>query len=76
MTNWAQYRPNNTKFGPSDLDPFLCTHYIFAFAAINATTFEIRSFEWNDESHDNFVGKLKEFFCLKFDYFNFFTRSL
>lgn len=50
MTNWAQYRPNNTKFTPGDIDPFLCTHIIYAFAAINVTSFEIRAFEWNDES--------------------------
>lgn len=50
MTNWAQYRPNNTKFTPGDIDPFLCTHIIYAFAAINVTNFEIRAFEWNDES--------------------------
>lgn len=56
MTNWAQYRPNNTKYVPTNLDPFLCTHVIYAFAAINTTTFEIRSFEWNDESKKGFIG--------------------
>lgn len=50
MTNWAQYRPNNTKFTPKDIDPFLCTHVIYAFAAINTTNYEIRSVEWNDET--------------------------
>ncbi|RNA03844.1 chitotriosidase-1 isoform X1 [Brachionus plicatilis] len=65
MTNWAQYRPNNTKFVPSDLDPFLCTHYIYAFASINTTTYEIKSFEWNDESHDKFVGRYEEFNNMK-----------
>jgi chitinase len=50
MTNWAQYRPNNTKFTPNDIDPFLCTHVIYAFAAINTTNFEIKSVEWNDET--------------------------
>lgn len=57
MTNWAQYRPNNTKYVPSDIDPFLCTHYIYAFAAINTSNYEIKSFEWNDESKDKTVGK-------------------
>ena len=56
MTNWAQYRPNNTKYVPANVDPFLCTHVIYAFAAINITTNEIRSFEWNDESKKNFIG--------------------
>ncbi len=57
MTNWAQYRPNATKFGPSDVNPFLCTHVIYAFAAINASTHEIKAFEWNDESKEDLVGK-------------------
>jgi chitinase len=56
MTNWAQYRPNNTKYTPSDMDPFLCTHAIYAFAAINTTTYEIKAFEWNDESKEELVG--------------------
>jgi chitinase len=55
MTNWAQYRPNATKFRPSDMDPFLCTHAIFAFAAINTSSHEIRAFEWNDESTDDLL---------------------
>lgn len=50
MTNWAQYRPTGTKFTPNDIDPDLCTHLIFAFAAINTTNWEIRAFEWNDET--------------------------
>lgn len=50
MTNWAQYRPTDTKFTPNDIDPDLCTHLIFAFAAINTTSWEIRAFEWNDET--------------------------
>lgn len=65
MTNWAQYRPNNTKFRPSDVDPFLCTHLIFAFAAINTTSHEIKSFEWNDESTEDSVGRYEEFNNLK-----------
>lgn len=64
MTNWAQYRPNNTKYTPSNMDPFLCTHLIYAFAAINTTTYEIKSFEWNDESKKNFIGNSQIYlFC-------------
>ena len=58
MTNWAQYRPNATKFGPSDVNPYLCTHVIYAFAAINSSTHEIKAFEWNDESKKDLVGKV------------------
>ena len=73
MTNWSQYRPNATKFVPSDVNPFLCTHIIYAFAAINTTTHEIKAFEWNDESKKELVGKrmLTNIFILFFlcDYF-------
>nr|APA05224.1 chitinase [Tetranychus cinnabarinus] len=30
-TNWSQYRPNQGKFVPEDIDPDICTHVIFAF---------------------------------------------
>lgn len=76
MTNWAQYRPNGTKFVPSDLDPFLCTHYIYAFASINASTYEIKSFEWNDESHEKFKGFFVNFLGLSFFVIIIILRSL
>jgi chitinase len=59
MTNWAQYRPNATKYTPSHIDPHLCTHLIYAFAAINVSNHEIKAFEWNDESKEDLVGKKK-----------------
>ena len=34
-TNWAQYRNEPAKYFPENIDPFLCTHIIFAFAKIN-----------------------------------------
>lgn len=30
-TNWSQYRPKVGKFVPENIDPFVCTHVIFAF---------------------------------------------
>lgn len=65
VTNWAQYRPNATKFTPQNVDPFLCTHVIYAFASINSTTHEINAFEWNDESKDNMTGRYEELNNLK-----------
>nr|KAF6304869.1 oviductal glycoprotein 1 [Pipistrellus kuhlii] len=35
FTNWALSRPSPASVLPSDLDPFLCTHLIFAFASMN-----------------------------------------
>nr|KAF6413899.1 oviductal glycoprotein 1 [Molossus molossus] len=35
FTNWAYNRPGPASILPRDLDPFLCTHLIFAFASMN-----------------------------------------
>ncbi|XP_031232001.1 oviduct-specific glycoprotein [Mastomys coucha] len=35
FTNWAHSRPGPASIMPGDLDPFLCTHLIFAFASMS-----------------------------------------
>uniref|UniRef100_A0A8C5ZCQ3 Oviduct-specific glycoprotein n=1 Tax=Marmota marmota marmota TaxID=9994 RepID=A0A8C5ZCQ3_MARMA len=35
FTNWAPGRPESASIFPLDLDPFLCTHLIFAFASMS-----------------------------------------
>ncbi|XDC49473.1 hypothetical protein R6Z07M_000655 [Ovis aries] len=35
FTNWAFSRPGSASILPQDLDPFLCTHLVFAFASMN-----------------------------------------
>ncbi|KAL1265732.1 hypothetical protein QQF64_003759 [Cirrhinus molitorella] len=35
FTNWSQYRPGIGKYTPANVDPFLCTHLLYAFAMIN-----------------------------------------
>ncbi|XP_037671206.1 oviduct-specific glycoprotein [Choloepus didactylus] len=35
FSNWARSRPSPASILPQDLDPFLCTHLIFAFASMN-----------------------------------------
>lgn len=34
ITNWSIKRPNEGKFDPALIDPFLCTHIIYAFASL------------------------------------------
>uniref|UniRef100_A0A1B6DCK4 GH18 domain-containing protein n=1 Tax=Clastoptera arizonana TaxID=38151 RepID=A0A1B6DCK4_9HEMI len=49
FTNWAWYRKDYGKFLPSDIDPSLCTHIIYAFAALDNETYTIKSYdEWSD----------------------------
>ncbi|KAH9505781.1 hypothetical protein Btru_055795 [Bulinus truncatus] len=45
-TNWSQYRRDQGKFLPTDIDPHLCTHLIFAFAKIDKGV--LAPYEWND----------------------------
>ncbi|XP_037620980.1 acidic mammalian chitinase-like [Sebastes umbrosus] len=48
FTNWSQYRPNEGKYLPQDVDPFLCTTLIYAFSIINSNN-ELVTYEWNDD---------------------------
>ncbi|XP_056128862.1 acidic mammalian chitinase-like [Lampris incognitus] len=48
FTNWSQYRPGVGKYTPQNVDPYLCTHLIYAFSVINNKN-ELVTYEWNDE---------------------------
>ncbi|XP_067863873.1 acidic mammalian chitinase-like [Heptranchias perlo] len=47
-TNWSQYRPGMGRYMPEQIDPFMCTHLIYAFANMNENH-HITTYEWNDE---------------------------
>ncbi|XP_056588212.1 acidic mammalian chitinase-like [Triplophysa dalaica] len=49
FTNWSQYRPDVGKYLPSNVDPHLCTHLIYAFSIINQGN-QLSTYEWNDET--------------------------
>ncbi|XP_074537329.1 acidic mammalian chitinase-like [Halichoeres trimaculatus] len=48
FTNWSQYRPNIGRFMPSNVDPQLCTHLIYAFSIISPSN-QLSTYEWNDD---------------------------
>ncbi|KAI0227434.1 Acidic mammalian chitinase [Lamellibrachia satsuma] len=62
-TNWAQYRPGFGKFTPQDVDPFLCSHIIYAYATIDS--FTLKTSEWNDDSTPEMKGMYEQLNDLK-----------
>ncbi|KAJ7999526.1 hypothetical protein DPEC_G00195340 [Dallia pectoralis] len=46
FTNWGQYRPGAGKYFPTDVDPCLCDHVIYAFAGMANN--QIKTYEWDD----------------------------
>ncbi|XP_026688911.1 acidic mammalian chitinase-like, partial [Diaphorina citri] len=34
-TNWSVYRPGTAKFTPQNINPYLCTHLIYAFGGLD-----------------------------------------
>ncbi|KAK0152677.1 Acidic mammalian chitinase [Merluccius polli] len=59
FTNWSQHRPGFGKFMPSDIDPNLCTHLIYAFAGIDDND-ELVTTDRNDEVFYSAVNALKQ----------------
>ncbi|KAM9342425.1 acidic mammalian chitinase-like [Pholidichthys leucotaenia] len=59
FTNWSQYRPGAGRFLPSNIEPNLCTHLIYAFAGINDVN-ELVTIEWNDEEFYKSFNGLKQ----------------
>nr|XP_006130492.1 acidic mammalian chitinase-like isoform X1 [Pelodiscus sinensis] len=58
FTNWSQYRAEPAKFTPENVDPFLCTHLIYAFAGLENN--KITKVEWNDETLYQQFNDLKQ----------------
>ncbi|XP_017051575.1 acidic mammalian chitinase [Drosophila ficusphila] len=62
---WSVYRPGLGKFGVEDIDPFLCTHLIYAFLGIEETG-QLRVIDAYLDLEDNSGrGNIKSFNALK-----------
>ncbi len=57
-TNWSQYRPNEGRYVPENIDASLCTHIIYSFAKFE--NYELAAYEWNDESTDWMKGNYQK----------------
>ncbi|KAH8314347.1 chitinase-3-like protein 1 [Drosophila kikkawai] len=62
---WSVYRPGLGKFGVAEIDPFLCTHLIYAFLGIEETG-KLRVIDAYLDLEDNGgKGNIKSFNALK-----------
>ncbi|EDW91309.1 chitinase-3-like protein 1 [Drosophila yakuba] len=62
---WSVYRPGQGKFGVEDIDPFLCTHLIYAFLGIEETG-QLRVIDaYLDLEENSGRGNIKSFNALK-----------
>lgn len=52
--SWAVYRPGKGKYDVEDIDPHLCTHGIFCFAGLNASSYKIISLDPYDDLYDDY----------------------
>ncbi|XP_038167467.1 oviduct-specific glycoprotein [Arvicola amphibius] len=59
FTNWAHSRPGPASVLPRDLDPFLCTHLIFAFASMSNNQIVANNLQDENVLYSEF-NKLKE----------------
>lgn len=53
VSTWAVYRPGRGSFSLENIDPSLCTHLVYAFAGLNASSDSVRSLDpWQDLKDD------------------------
>nr|ALM55738.1 chitinase [Sitophilus oryzae] len=56
---WSYYRTGNGNFKVTDVDPTLCTHYIYTFVGLNSSTYEVALLdEWLDISLSGFANAI------------------
>ena len=61
LGSWSVYRPSLAKFTPENINPFLCTHVIYAFAGLSSKL-ELKPF---DSYNDITQGGYRKFTSLK-----------
>ncbi|KAL1132660.1 hypothetical protein AAG570_010612, partial [Ranatra chinensis] len=69
VASWATYRSERGQFNVEHIDPNLCTHIVYAFAGLNATSHTIKSLDPFNDLEENFgKGSFKKMTNLKLKY--------
>jgi chitinase len=55
--NWSTYRSGIGKFGVDNINPNLCTHVIYAFAVLDAASFNMKVYDSNVDINSQFYAK-------------------
>ncbi len=62
ITNWSRYRPGDAKFEIEFIDPFMCSHIIYAYATVDDQKPEIIPIQKDDLGLKKIFSK-KIIFC-------------
>ncbi|CAF3689335.1 unnamed protein product [Adineta steineri] len=60
ITNWSRYRPDKAKFEIEYIDPFMCTHIIYAYATVDDNKPEIIPIQKEDIENYRELALLKK----------------
>ena len=63
--NWAVYRQGDAKFTPQNINPYLCTHLIYAFGGLGKDDSIVPFDEYQDiekGEDDSFFGDMHQAF--------------
>lgn len=63
--SWAAHRPGPGRFEVEDIDPFICTHVIYAFATLGSDSTIQSADPSNDLEENGGKGAYKRFVGLK-----------
>ncbi|CAF3369675.1 unnamed protein product [Rotaria sp. Silwood1] len=60
ITNWSRYRTGEAKFEIEYIDPFMCSHIIYAYATVEDNKPEIKPIQKEDIEHYRELALLKK----------------
>ena len=68
VTNWSRYRPGEAKFEIEFIDPFMCSHIIYAYAIVDERKGEIIPVQQDDigtSLHKNLLEIFQYFLIIR-----------